>query len=66
MKSSEQIVHQPPWMRFRYQGISSGILPDQMIRNSAKRQVDVQHHEGEASLPRSCCSVTRSIDFIGS
>ena len=35
-KSSEQMVHQPPWMRFRYQGSSSGMLPDQMMRNSAK------------------------------
>ncbi len=36
MKSSEQMVHQPPRMRFRYHGISSGTLPDQMMRNSAK------------------------------
>src|SRR5665213_1814614 len=36
MKSSEQMVHHPPWMRLRYHGSSSGMLPDQMIRNSAK------------------------------
>src|SRR5215471_6967973 len=35
MKFSEQMTHQPPRMRARYHGISSGMLPDQMIKNSA-------------------------------
>ena len=41
---------QPPRMRSRYQGISSGRLPDQMIRNCGEGQVDIQHDEGEAEL----------------
>src|SRR5580693_1780279 len=36
MKSAEQITHHPPRIRDRYHGISSGTLPDQMMRNSAK------------------------------
>src|SRR5579871_835618 len=36
MKFNEQMIHQPPRMRLRYHGISSGELADQMIRNSAK------------------------------
>src|SRR6185437_7440463 len=38
IKSAEQTTHHPPWMRFRYHGSSSGMLPDQMIRNSAKQR----------------------------
>src|ERR1700727_1971633 len=38
MKSIEQTTHHPPRMRFRYQGISSGTLPDQMIRYSANER----------------------------
>src|SRR5579859_5390650 len=36
MKSSEYRMPQCPRMRSRYQGISSGELPDQMIRNCEK------------------------------
>src|ERR1700733_15838567 len=35
MKSQVQTTHHPPRMRLRYQGISSGTLPDQMIGYSA-------------------------------
>ena len=41
---------QPPRIRSRYQGISSGRLPDQMIRNCEKLRVRPQHHEGEQQL----------------
>src|ERR1700722_9863665 len=36
IKSAEPTTHHPPRIRFKYQGISSGTLPDQMMRNSAK------------------------------
>ncbi len=50
MKSSVAITPQLPRMRSMYQGISSGRLPDQMIRNDGEGEVHVEHDEGEAEL----------------
>src|SRR5579859_399409 len=66
MKSSVQIIPQCPLMRFMYHGISSGRLPDQMIRNCAKARYIFSITKAKVNLPRSYCSVPRKIVLNGS
>ena len=50
MKSRVMMMPQWPRMRSRYQLISSGRLPDQMIEELPEGEIDVEHHEGEGEL----------------
>ena len=50
MKSSEQMAHQPPWMRARYHGISSGTLPGPDDQELCEGEINVQHDKGKGEL----------------
>ena len=64
--SSVATTPQLPRMRSRYHGISSGELPDQIIRNAANARYMFNIVKAKHSLPMSCCSVFRKSVLIGS